>query len=538
MSYLEKINPWLEEAIRRAEQRRRIPRGLVLIVEVEPGREDIVAQELSRIPGVKVLDKISGFLRVDVPDPSYIDTIARIDGVIDIAYDAPVWITAVDLDNWMKAIAARQDPLLRLLEREDLEALGIEVKPTAFIPPAIAALTPKVPAPPVDPLTMLTALTKSVEVSFNIGPITLKPSEAISYTIEKTKLPIPHLPVLHRPGVDLVLVTYTRRIIKAPSYYVIKRITTAVIDTGLSPHPAMQKLYKEISLVPEPPLDTMGHGQWCTTCAFGNRTIFCRYGEFVPVADSRNIVHIKIFMAFGPTSNWHVMKAMEIATLDFNAKVISMSLGGVLQGSVRRDPECKLLERLTKVCNCIFVVAAGNEGPKPWTLDSPGASPYALTVAAYSWRYKDVAWWSSRGPQGRWYRDHKSDYEEDIHRYGWWRFRKPDIMAPGGGPVKEHQKPIDNIVSGVTGWYDGYLDFVVDGWEGMRGTSMATPHMAGLVGILKDMYLEQLTVDRLKAALLWVYGLEKDIARGWGLADFPRIHAAVKKAIKQVKPWC
>jgi subtilisin family serine protease len=70
------------------------------------------------------------------------------------------------------------------------------------------------------------------------------------------------------------------------------------------------------------------------------------------------------------------------------------------------------------------------------------------------------------------------------------------------------------IYSGVTGWFDGYYDLVADGFEGMRGTSMATPHTAGLVALLAEA-VPDITVDDIKNVMR--RQKEKDYIEGWGM---------------------
>ena len=188
-------------------------------------------------------------------------------------------------------------------------------------------------------------------------------------------------------------------------------------------------------------------------------------------------------------------------------------MGGPQQGPVDHDP----LVKATKILHdagILVVVAAGNSGPDKWTIGSPGCSPWVLTVGSVSILDDlEVVWFSSRGPQGDWYKDHPSDWDEDYAKYGE-LLVKPDVVAPGGGRVSETTKPDEVLYQGCTGWFDGYYDLAIDGFEGMHGTSQATPHAAGLMVLLAEA-LPSITMEQVKQVLSRLG--EKDEVRGWGL---------------------
>jgi len=285
---------------------------------------------------------------------------------------------------------------------------------------------------------------------------------------------------MKKPGVEIVPTGETRKIIGAPEDNEVV-VKVAVLDTGCTIFHPQIRPRQEVethSVTGEPPADGQGHGQWCITAAFGGE-IPTHFGRCKGVAFGRNIISVKCLsnLGFGTTSG--VLAAMEIVYRR-GARIVNMSLGSELQGSVEEDPLCRVIQ-MTKD-KVIWVVAAGNEGPDEWTIGSPAAAPGALTVASYSPVYKDVAIFSSRGPQGAWYKNRPRLFSAHYAKYGE-DFLKPDLMAPGGGPVKEEDPP-DLIYSGITGWFDGFYDFLPNMFEAMRGTSMAAPHAAGLVALL------------------------------------------------------
>jgi serine protease AprX len=106
----------------------------------------------------------------------------------------------------------------------------------------------------------------------------------------------------------------------------------------------------------------------------------------------------------------------------------------------------KTAERATKL-GLVLVKSAGNNGPEPGTLTSPAdAFGDVIVVGASSHDGTQVMPFSSRGPTA----DNRP---------------KPDILAPG-----------EQIVSTVPG----------GGYQKMSGTSMASPHIAGISALLLE----------------------------------------------------
>ncbi|MFI5734283.1 S8 family serine peptidase [Kribbella sp. NPDC051587] len=116
-----------------------------------------------------------------------------------------------------------------------------------------------------------------------------------------------------------------------------------------------------------------------------------------------------------------------------------------------------------------LVVAAGNEGPRAGTVDSPGSADAALTVGAVD-KQDQLADFSSVGP-----------------RVGDGAV-KPDVTAPGVDIVAARSKAA--TIGTPVG--DKYLQ--------LSGTSMATPHTAGAVAILAQEHPEW-KAPELKAAI-------------------------------------
>jgi subtilisin family serine protease len=135
--------------------------------------------------------------------------------------------------------------------------------------------------------------------------------------------------------------------------------------------------------------------------------------------------------------------------------------------------------------------AAGNAGPSSQTMNSPAAFPEALGVGAATINLQ-IANFSSRGPSP------------------WGTMIKPDVVAPGV-----------HIRSTIAG----------GGFEDWNGTSMATPHAAGLAALLWEAAGAPLSVD---ATTALITGTASDIdvpgpdyTSGYGLIDAYRAVASV-----------
>ena len=112
----------------------------------------------------------------------------------------------------------------------------------------------------------------------------------------------------------------------------------------------------------------------------------------------------------------------------------------------------------------VVVVAAGNKGPSFQTIGAPGAAEFAITVGKTNER-DQVGWDSSRGPtlDGR---------------------LKPDLVAPGARILAASPFPLSKGL---------YASFDC--------TSYSTPHVAGVLVLLKQAY-PSVSVAEMKQALM------------------------------------
>ncbi len=128
---------------------------------------------------------------------------------------------------------------------------------------------------------------------------------------------------------------------------------------------------------------------------------------------------------------------------DQGAHIISMSIGGNSQSTLIKNAVDFAIEK-----GVLVVAAAGNDGPNNGSIDYPGAYVKIIAVGAININ-ENVPSWSSRGIIGS---------EEYVIEE-----REVEFGAPG--------------VSVYSTWKNG-------GYGTLSGTSMATPHIAGLAAKL------------------------------------------------------
>ncbi len=253
-----------------------------------------------------------------------------------------------------------------------------------------------------------------------------------------------------------------------------KNVTVAIIDSGINDDiPALATLYssneKKVIEVrsfvdtdddgyPDTTADDpIGHGTHVATIIAGNGK-FYRKGSVVQtdnlgMAPDAYIASYRIIADnYLGELDW-IINALEHA-IEQDVDVINMSIGSQYF-NITEDPVSILVKNATKV-GILLVAAAGNYGPNEYssgfdtggaTITTPGIYPEVIAVGAIE-TPDSYPSFTSRGP-------------------GLNGISKPDVVAPG---VK--------IVSASK-----------DGSEvAMSGTSMAAPHVAGGLALLKQLH--------------------------------------------------
>jgi len=205
------------------------------------------------------------------------------------------------------------------------------------------------------------------------------------------------------------------------------------------------------------PMDDMGHGTHVAGIIAGNG------GGVVGMATEATLYAYKVLDANGSGRTSDVLAALERCadpdqdpTTDDHLDVVNMSLGA--GGGDPDDAFSRAVDALDAMGTTV-VVAAGNAFTL-FTIADPAIARGAVAVGAVD-RQDGTAVFSSRGPG------------PDL-------VPKPDLAAPG-----------TDIVSAALG----------GGRIAMTGTSMAAPHVAGAVALLRQLHPEW-THEELRSALI------------------------------------
>lgn len=244
-----------------------------------------------------------------------------------------------------------------------------------------------------------------------------------------------------------------------------KGVTVAVLDTGVdTSHPDLaDRVSVTKSFIDgQEVADRNGHGTHVTSTVGGSGA--ASDGTEKGVAPGATLAVGKVLSDQGSGSDSQIIAGMEWAARDVHAKVISMSLGST-EPSDGTDPMAEAVNTLSKETGALFVIAAGNTGA-PSSIGSPGAADSALTVGAVD-AADEAAYFTSAGP-----------------RYGD-NALKPDVSAPGVDILAARSQLVDG-----SGYYTS-----------MSGTSMATPHVAGVAALLAEKHPDW-TGAQLKDALM------------------------------------
>jgi serine protease AprX len=219
----------------------------------------------------------------------------------------------------------------------------------------------------------------------------------------------------------------------------------------------------------------------------------------------------------------------------YHIRVISNSWGG--SGAFDPADPINIATKTAHDRNINVVFAAGNAGPAPDTMNPYAKAPWVIGVAAGT-KEGGLASFSSRGvPKDQ--RLANSDPNDD--------FNAPTVTAPGTGrefatnagkftaAIVSTRSSSNVVANGLTSDTEipaAYLPFYTQ----ISGTSMATPHVAGVVALLLDAN-PLLTPDQIKQILIDTATAMPGYAEWEVGAGYISAWAAVDKAFNLSKPY-
>lgn len=215
----------------------------------------------------------------------------------------------------------------------------------------------------------------------------------------------------------------------------VKKPLIAILDTGVDgTHEDLKANFRSTN--GKYNKDKVGHGTHCAGIAASVSNNSLGIASFSPGAGFLTVTSIKVLNDYGAGTQAGIIKGM-IEAADLGADVISMSLGGRSDDS-KQNAYQKAVEYANKA-GAIVVVAAGNDGAYARNI-SPANTPGVIAVSAIDTLL------------------HRANFSNRIAGL------TMAVAAPGV-----------NIYSTVPG----------NKYKSFNGTSMATPYVAGLVGVMK-----------------------------------------------------
>jgi serine protease AprX len=209
-------------------------------------------------------------------------------------------------------------------------------------------------------------------------------------------------------------------------------VNVAIIDTGVSPVPALQGADKVVAMVDlsgesaDPAtryLDTYGHGTHLAGIIAGrdpgsNPALAAAHPEwFLGVAPGAGIVSVKVAGRNGAADVSQVIAGIDWVVehrAELNIRVLNLSYGTDSTQSYTIDPLAYAVERAWKA-GIVVVTAVGNDGKAAHELSMPARDPNVIAVSAAERKNKKwkVPSWASSGDTTR----------------------SPDLSAPGASIV-------------------------------------------------------------------------------------------------------
>ena len=267
-------------------------------------------------------------------------------------------------------------------------------------------------------------------------------------------------------------------------------VTTAVLDTGISPHPDLKGrivAFGDMLYGKKRMYDDNSHGTHVAGIIAGSGGLSS--GLYAGIAPASQIVAVKVLDQKGEGKIRFLIEGIKAILRNrdkWQIRIVNISIGTLPhQGDEEEMELMRWVDRLWDE-GLVVVTAAGNFGPRSGTVTIPGISKKVITVGAsddgnQKDRYGKVGTnYSGRGPTS-----------ECVC--------KPDLVAPGsyirscnGFSQKKNQKA----------------------YSVKSGTSMSAPVVSGAVALLLSKYPDMKNVEVKLRLLMSADDMGKDPNRG------------------------
>ena len=262
------------------------------------------------------------------------------------------------------------------------------------------------------------------------------------------------------------------------------------------------------------PMDEDGHGTHVASIVASRNLT---YGGVAPKA---SLYAYKVTLPGGQIYEPYMTAAMELASdpngdddLSDHLDVVNMSLGNLVNDS--NYYTARAADNLVEA-GTVVVAAAGNDG-QHYKIGSPASAKRVVTVGAATYEGTGVSSYSSKGPL----------IDGDV---------KPNVVAPGASYYLQGQ-----AICGAraTHFVRSHPNCGDEQHVEMFGTSMASPHVAGMAALLvqrfPDMSPDEIRVVLEQAAVPLVNsdtGVPYDVTtQGHGMARLPDITQAIQRPL-------
>lgn len=243
------------------------------------------------------------------------------------------------------------------------------------------------------------------------------------------------------------------------SRYSGRNIGVAILDTGVFLHNDLKRkivLFKDFVNDNNIPYDDNGHGTHIAGIISGNG--FSSYGEYRGIAPDANLICLKVLDEKGDGNTNDVLRALEFIIKNkdkYGIRIINISIGSIPR--TNNGERTRLIQGVERAWDCglCVIVAAGNNGPAPMSVTTPGISRKVITVGSSDAdnltgaKNKVINQFSGRGPTP-------------------YCIVKPEVVAPGSEIKSCSNKGNDYVIK--------------------SGSSMSTAVVSGCIALLMEKY--------------------------------------------------